>query len=348
MLFSAGIESLARILTKIPTDKETEDKIKQALNIAKVEIGKAAFWQQLLVPNNELLIIPKYTTGKASITKDSRVVTLTDGAVVESGFKGRFFSSKKTERGYEIVNVDTGANTLTLKTPIIEDMEAGLDYSIRKKFYRLPSDILAIMPDNSRIDGNPGIEIEGYDEYQTNYTTETISLTKDSATLTGSGTSFFDNVFAGDIIEAGANVYRVKRVESDTSIIMLNRAIDTFSGAYVIRSDTPYKGKLKGLSIQGDQTEKSIFRFSYIRSLYQMVHPNDDTEFPAQFDLVMLDFAKGEFGRMAGTGQGASWQQDLSLADARLRKLMLDRKLVYEPFTQFKMYIPAGMGRGSR
>lgn len=346
MLFSTGIEFLSRILTKTPTDKETEDKIKQALNVAKVEIGKAAFWQQLLVPNNELLIIPKYTTGKASITKDNRVVTLTDGAVVIDGFKGRFFSSPKTERGYEIADVNTVANTLTLKTPIIEDTEAGIEFSIRKKFYRLPSDILAVLPDNSRSDGNPGIEIEGYDEYQENYTTGTITLTKDSATFTGTGTAFFDNVFSGDIIEAGANVYRVKRVKSDTVGIMLNRAIDNFSGTYVIRSDTPYKGKLKGVAIHGDQTEKSIFKFSYIRSLYYMVHPNDDTEFPTQFDLAILDFAKGEFGRMAGTGQGASWQQDLGLADARLRKLMLDRKLVYEPFTQFKMYIPAGMGRG--
>src|SRR3990167_4771266 len=111
MKFSSAIEQLARSVAKTDTDDETKDKIKQSLNYAKIEVGKSAFWDQLLISNNELLLIPKYETGTATITKDSRTVTLGGGAIVSTSFKGRYFKSQTSINEYEVIDVDTGAGT---------------------------------------------------------------------------------------------------------------------------------------------------------------------------------------------------------------------------------------------
>src|SRR3990167_4353157 len=348
MIFSEAITELSQEVVKSETDEKTLLKIKSALNFGKSEVSKYSLWKNLVVPNNELLIIPNYTTGTATATKDSRTVTLGGGGAVASGFQGRYFCMNS--RQYEILSVNVALNTLTLKTPYLEDTSTGT-YSIWKKWYRVPSDIRVVLPNEDYSDMPSPFEIEGYDNYR-NDISGVVSVTEGSNVMTGSG--FLDNVFPGDYIKVEANTYRVKIVTSDITIILTNKANATLNSSYIIQSDTPYMAKLNELSVRvGGQvvppfygiqtTKKSILPYSYIKTLYDMVNNNDDTELPHYFDRAILDFAKSEYER--GTNS-EKWSSSLQIGQARLQKLELDKDLVFHSKNEFKVDIPAGFGRG--
>lgn len=343
MNFADGINRLADIVSKTPTDSDTLGKLKQSLNFAKTEVSKAALWQQLHVPNNELIIIPDYTTGTANITLDSRTVSLA-GASLSIAFKGRFFKSQNSRFSYEIIGVDVANNLLTLRSPVTEDSASGLTYVIHKQYYRVNDDILTVLPDKWRQINPIPFEVEGYDEYASDYSVGSITLAKDSTILTGIGTAFLDNVFPGQTITVNSQIYRVRRINSDTEILMVNHATESFTGSYLISADTPYKARISGISDYTTATRKTVLRYGYIRSLYNMVTDSDTTELPVGFDLCILDFAKGHFGRISNT---AGFEKDLQIGELRLNKLKLDRDLIFRPYTVFASDIPYGL-RGGR
>ena len=119
MDLQTALSRLSKLITKTDSDSETVERMTQALNFSKVEIGKAAPWIQLMV-NYELNIIPKYTTGYATIVNGSRTVTLSNGGTVTNNFKGRYFKAHSTSREYEIINVDIDNNQIILRSKIVE------------------------------------------------------------------------------------------------------------------------------------------------------------------------------------------------------------------------------------
>lgn len=337
MQFSKAQAQLALEVGAVLTAEKPDAKIRASLNFAKVEVGKYAPWKHLEVTNWEFVVVPDYETGTASITKDSRTVTISGGTLT-SDFKGRFFSSSKSTSPYEIRNVS--GNDLILKTPMAEDSASGLKYTVSKVYYRWPSDIRLILP---RIElwNKPTIaEVNGYDEYAADYDTGNIALTKGSKTATFAGAVLLDKVFPGDIIEAQSRDYRIRTVVSDTEITMVNRAAEKCDGKFKIKSDTPYKGKLIGI---GKQDDKFLARFNYIRSLYYMVAEDDDTELPIEFDRDIIDWAKAEYKRL---DDKLLWENDLNLAQKRLIKLSLDSTLAIQSADLFAPAIPVGLGRG--
>src|SRR3990167_577506 len=221
MLFINGIQELVQEVVKSETDAKTVLKVKSALNFGKSEVSKYALWKHLEVPNNELLIIPNYITGTATCTKDSRTVTIGGGGSGSADFVGRYFS--RDSRIYEII--DVSGNTLTLKTPFIEDSGTGSFY-IWKKWYRVPSDIKAVLPQEDYSDMPAPFEIMGYDSYRTDYSNQ-VTVTKNSNVLTGSG--FLDVVYPGDYIQIDSGIYRVKVIRSDTNLLLTNKALETFT-----------------------------------------------------------------------------------------------------------------------
>lgn len=320
--------------------EKSDLKLRSALNFAKIHIGKYERWRHLVVSNHEMTVVPDYDTGTASIINGSRTVTLGSGAAPTSAFKGRFFSHQKGSFPYEIRSV-SGQN-LILKTPIAEDSASGLTYVVQKVYYRLPSDVRLILPDQTQWNKPTIIEVAGYDEYVTDYSVGQITLTKGSKTATFTvGTAMFDNAFSGDILEIQSWDYRVRTVISDTEITMVNRAMDNYSGKYILKSETPYKGKLVGV---GKSDDEFIVRFDYIRSLYPMVSDDDDTELPVEFDRAILDWAKGEYKRMPP--ETADWVNDMNIAQRQLQKLAVDTTLTVQSAELFQPAIPAGMGRG--
>ena len=315
-------------------------KLQSALNFAKIQVGKYERWRHLVVANHELIVVPDYDTGTASITKGSRTVTLGGGAAPTADFKGRFFSHQKGSFTYEIRSVS--GQDLILKTPVAEDSESGLTYVVQKVHYRLPSDVRLILPDQNQWNKPTIIEVFGYDEYAADYSQGQITLAKGSKTAVFSGgAAVLDNSFPGDIIDVQVREYRVRTVVSDTEITMVNRAVDDYSGKYTIKSDTPYKGMLVGI---GKQDSEFVVRFDYIRSLFPMVSDEDDTELPVDFDRAILDWAKGEYKRMPpGT---ADWVNDVNIAQRHLQKLAVDTTLTVQSAELFPPAIPPGMGRG--
>ena len=345
MIFGTAQKELAGEVTKSTADADTVLKIKKALNYGKTQVSAYSHWRHLMVPNNELLIIPQYVTGSAVVTQDSRTVTLAGGGVVSASFVGRYFKGQKSQNPYEIVSVDTGLNTITLKTAVIEE-SGTYTYSIVKVWYRVPSDCRIVMPNEEFDDLPVPFEINGYDDYYAGFSAA-IAVTLNSNVLTGAG--FLDNVFPGDYITVEANIYRVRQVQSDTRIILANKAVKALSGTYAFSSDTPYKARVKGFPlsyngfvISGD-SGKSILPFSYIRNLYDMVNDADTSELPPDFDRAIMDFAKAEYKRATNT---EGWQLDLNLGQNRLQKLELNRDLVWESHAQFNPLIQSGMGRG--
>lgn len=344
MLFKQAQDKLALEVTKASSDSETLIRIKNSLNFGKSEVSKYTHWRHLEVPNNELLVIPQYTTGTASAVQDSRTVTLI-GGTVSANFKGRFFKGQQSSQIYEITDVSVPLNTLTLKTPIIEASQTYA-YTIWKRFYRVPSDIRIVLPNEDYADLPTPFEIHGYDDYAADYSVS-VAFVEKSNLITGSG--FFDNVFPGDMIIQDVNIYRVLKVNSDTQITMTNQATTTITQTATFTSDTPYKAQLPENPLINrygtilDASGKTILPYSYIRTLYDMVADGDDTELPAYFDRAILDFAKGEYLRATNS---PNWGSEIQLGQARLQKLELDGKLVRKSNERFKSNIPAGMGRG--
>lgn len=338
MRFIDGRNQLSLEYTKSVGSAGNVAQIDSALNFGKVEVGKYSLWRHLEVPNNELVVIPNYETGTATITKGSCTVTLA-GASVSADFKGRYFSSSRSSVQYEIA--DVSGNDLTLKSEVAEDSGGGLKFSIFKKWYRLPSDIRVVLPDYEKNEMPTNIEVHGYDEYWSEYSIGNVSFTKNSktATFTG-GSALLGNVYPGDMIDAGKPLYRIRTVDSDTQITMVNKSKETFSSEFTIKSDSPYKGFLVGVS---NSTEKQILRFPYIRCLYPMISDFDDTELPPDFDRCILDFAKSEIMRM---NNATGWEQEFNMAQRRLQKLENDNKdLVWHAAQQFSPIIPRGLGR---
>lgn len=338
MRFDKAILDLSREVGKSSDDAEIKLKLKAALNTAKLTVGKAYHWKELKT-YGELVLIPDYTDGAVSITQDSRTVT-GSGTAWTSAMVGRFFRHANTGLLYRIISVQS-ATQLTLQSPIVESSASGLSYLIRKRFYRVNTDIRIVLPDEKSNTMDIPFTVEGYDSAAQEYSTGTVSITKDSNILTGSGTSFLDNCYPGDLITVSNNndAYIVKTVDSNTQITMVNKATASLSGrSYSISTTEPIQAEL---TIQ--PTTKTILPYFYIRHLYNMVNDADTTELSNKFDRVFMDFAKAEYGRIANTPQ---WTADLEIAQARLETLKQNSSLVWYPYRTFPPSIPAGNGRG--
>lgn len=342
MRFDQAIRELSNEIEKKTDSTIVVDVIKSVLNFAKMEVAKYALWSHLEVPNNELIVVPDYTTGTAAVINNSQTVTIAGGGVVTSDMVGRYFQENLSTAQYEISSVDTAANTLTLKSKYLDPTDTG-KYTISKRYYRLPTDVWIILPNQRTRNLRNDVQISGYDDYASDYKKGTMTLTVGSRTLTGFGTEFMANVFPGDIIEAKSQIYRVRTVLSDTTITMVNHAKENYpAGQYKIYSDTPYKGILTGIV---PSSVKTLLNYSYIRSLYPMVSDDDDTELPPQFDRVIKDIAKAEWKRTSGH-EAADWSVDISLSQRRLQKLEMNNDLVLRSSQTFGFSFPVGMGRG--
>lgn len=84
---------------------------------------------------------------------------------------------------------------------------------------------------------------------ETAYTTGTVSITLDSATITGSGTTWSSNAAAGDAININGYYYVIKTVSSNTSIILTELVREaTASGlSYTIGGHTGLSEKFNDL-----------------------------------------------------------------------------------------------------
>ena len=159
--------------------------------------------------------------------------------------------------------------------------------------------------------------VYGSDPFENSYSEGTAAVTQDSDILTGTGTAWLDVITPGDIIEIGSQILRVKRVETDTSIRMLNFAKATLSTqTYVIRRDIP-----KGIEFNGNPDQAYVYPYSYQKRVYDMVNESKDRpELSEDFDLAILDLA--EASRMQDLKDDSTLPK-MQIAMARIRDLKM-------------------------
>lgn len=317
MLLGDFVTELAdRLKVKDVDNLSVKAILARKINEASKEVGRIHDWSCLKI-HGSFNATPNYVTGTVTITNDSRVIT-GSGTTWTASMVGRYFQSSAGANWYRIVAFNS-ATELVLETPIVETSGGGKTYKIWKRFYYLSSNVrtvkifgkwlsdsrVEIRSDNYLIDreqdmtrtGTPEMAVEaGVDPFVSAYSTGTITLTKDSNVLTGVGTSWLENVESGERITVGKNYYRVKRVESDTRIVMWNYSTVTVSGStYTIEKDAPMGFQLFPVP----DTSYVIPYVGYSR-VFDMINENKDRPpYPEDFDVVILDGA--EASRMRET-----------------------------------------------
>lgn len=87
-----------------------------------------------------------YTTGTATIANQfDTLVTLGGGAVVSSAFIGRQFRLGVGDPYYDIIGVDSGANTITLLQPWADTPHTASSYTISQTFFLVPDDFYSFL-----------------------------------------------------------------------------------------------------------------------------------------------------------------------------------------------------------
>lgn len=339
-------------------DKTIRSYLGGKINDSMKEISRIYDWEHLK-KISELRTVAN-VVGNVTATKDSRVVT---GSGFTSAMVGRYIKPLGSSNWYKILAVPSGT-TLTLFSPFIEDSVSGVTSTIWKRFYYLHSEVRKlwefdkwvvngeIQPrsnyyrKDSIVDisatGEPeDFSVYGVDPLENSYSAGTITLTKDLRTVTGIGTAWLNNVEAGEILTVGNDVYRVKRIESDTSIVLYNFAVSTVISpgkSYTIERDNPF-----GIQFTPSPNKVYLFPYTYFARVYDMVNEDKDRPpMPEDFDMAILDGAEAAWMR---DKDDAKWERKQSEYIGRVKDLKARGFAAKPKHTQLKPDIENRGGR---
>lgn len=359
MFFGQFIDELA---DRIKLDKNNPDLrsiLGVKINNAYKEVALAHNWEHLKV-FSEMQTVANYTDGTVSIATGSYTI-IGSGTTWTSAMEGRYFKSGNNDNPYRIVRVVSG-NELVLQTPILESDGSGLSYTIWKRFYYLDSDVRRILDFGSWVNdgkirnksnsfisdistnisntGRPDFfTVIGSDRFDRKYSTGSIAVTKNTDLLIGTSTFWLANAGPGDLVTIGTQRLRVKRVESDTRIRLLNNSVGGASAgsAYTIEKDNPI-----GVQFYLSPDKTYQIQYSYIKRVYSMVNENyDKPELPEDFDLAILDGA--EASRMKDMDDD-NWTLKIQEYTGRVSDLRSTQRISTPRFRQMSPYIPTRKG----
>lgn len=340
-------------------------------NMGYLEVYRAHHWEQRK-RTGQITLIPNYTTGTCSVTKysgtneaDAKTVTFS-GATLTSSMIGRYLRVSTSSHWHKIVYL-TGS-TVSLDTPIV-DIETGgsLSFEIWKRFYYLKSDVDVLTDfdkwDSARLGYKSDAEIVdqisnlsttgtpyhfapyGIDPYDdTEYTTGTIEVIADSNLVTGAGTSWLSSgIDTGDVLDINGTEYHIKRVETDTRIILFN------SISIAVPSNSPYtikKNNPLGFQFYNPSDSYRVLPYSYLGKAYPLVHiTKDRILLPREFIPAIM--SRAIYFRFRDTSDGRMTTQ-LQIYDAELTGLKQKFRVVKPRYMQFAPKIVSQMpGRGS-
>ena len=357
MKFSEAVLELARRYDKVTdgkVDVKFKDLAKPEINLAYLDVGKSWRWPHLETYGS-ILAVP-VDTGTTTIANNSQSVTITSAI---SSWKGRFFRKKGGENEYRILNVN--GSSLTLDQPIVED-SGSIDYEVEKRFYTLPTECREIMPfdatrnsilnlDNrglrssipnysSRLLDIP-FHVSGVDKFTDDYTTGTATVVKDSEVVTGSGTAWLSNSLPGDIFTIGTSEYRIRRIETDTRIVLYNFSVpDAAAQTYTIK-----RGEAMTVRLRGEFLKNKVIPFNYIRTVYPLVHDDDRMDLSREAIIAVMALGEAYLSKPLGKDD---WANRLIEAQGRLKVAQMLAKPVNAVAPMFGKLIPRGMGRGKR
>lgn len=286
----------------------------------------------------EIRTIENYTTGTCTITLDSRTVTFGGSTSITALMEGRYFQPQNSKNWYRIRR-RVSSTEVTLYSAVKEDNASSRTFTIWNRFYYFPSEVRKVLEFGSWI--NDGIIRErsihhvrdlnsdvsnigepeeflmlGSNQFESSYTTGTVSLSKDDDLVTGTGTAWLNNVEEGDLFIVGEDRYHVKRVESDTRIRLLNfsRAAVPSGTTYEIRKENNL-----GFQLFLNPNDTYILPYTYVKRVYDMVNEDEDyPEVPEEFDPAILDLAEAD--RLSDLDD-SKWINKQALARARINDL---------------------------
>lgn len=248
-----------------------------------------------------------YETGSVTATNGSRTIT-GSGTTFESKHEGWYiyFKADSPLNWYKINNF-TSTSQIELDVPYQGTTGSSKEYVLRKFDYILPTEIWDIEHMTASSDRIPmqilfGSQLslvvptplyKGYpramaiyesDSKATTYSTGTVTGTVATTTLTGSGTSWLANVFPGDKVTIGDYDYRVRNVDTDTSLELYNYQQVASSGAsYTITRQFGRKAR-----IQWPASDPVTIEIRGLRKYVSLVNDNDTNELLYRYPGAVL------------------------------------------------------------
>lgn len=352
MKFSEAVAELARRFDKAGELDKFKALAQPAVNLAYLDVGKSWRWKQLETYGS-IVAIPTVETS-ATVTQDSQSVTVI-GA--DTAWAGRFFRKKGGENEYRILYVS--GNVLTLDQPVVED-SGSITCEIEKRFYTLPTEVRDLGPFDAMTKNGVSLDnrglrstvpqydprlleipfhVHGTDKFTDTYSAGSATVTADSSVVTGTGTAWLANVRPGNIFAFSTAEYRVRRVESDTRMVLYNLVAKAAANQpYKIYQDQPLTVRLRG-----EITKKKVIPFNYIRSVYPMIHDDDRIELSEEAKVAVLGFAEAALAKSLNKDD---WANRLLEAQGRLKVAQELAEPVSPAYKQLSPLVPRGMGRG--
>ena len=363
MYFGKLIDSLGYRFKDLDISTNSPDKRAMAgfyVNQSTKWIYESFNWEQRR-KHGELVLVPNYTTGTCSFTlfdgtNEAASRTVTFSQALPSGIAGRFLQIDGESDWHRILY--TNGTTAYLESPVLS--ASGSSFTIWKRFYYLPSNVdivtgvgkwdgsgkltyhtpeaLDDMVVNVSESGTPSdFTPFGTDEFLTPYSTGTITIESGSNVVTGSGTSFIGNVSIGDIFTVNNVDYRVKRVESDTRLVLHNYLSTGVSSS-------PYSAKKEvslGLQLFPNGNDYKIIPYTYMDKQFDMIHETlERPNLPDRFDEAILTRAEM---MILKDQKNSQWVAVSQLLANQLEELKSKKKVVQTKFDQFPTKIYSWM-----
>lgn len=238
-----------------------------------------------------------YTTGTVTLTNGSRTVTGAGTTFLSSHVGWHIYFTGDSYQNVYRIKAYTSATELELDVPYQGTSGSSKAYVLRHLDYVLPTEIWDFGTIETTVDGRPfgltdpsahytistaslstgspvSASIQSSDFTPTTYSTGTVSGTINTNTLTGSGTSWLDNVYPGDLITIGSYTYTVETVLSDTSIRLYNyQQVTSSDVTYEIRRQF---GRV--IRILYPSNTKLTLEIRALRKYFNLVHNSDTNE----------------------------------------------------------------------
>ncbi len=285
--------------------QQQTDLVKKSINIALSRIAEYFEWPFYMVNTGVISTVAPYTTGTISATNGSPSL-IGVGTTWTSAMVGRKIRLGNGQPYYRIKSIDS-TTTLTLETLFQSDTVSGTTYAIYKDEYRLASDvdtyktivqiqnaIAMFSTPPARFDrffpspysySHPTLEIMEGTKLDT-YTTGTVTVTVNSSTIVGSGTSWTSVAGLGrmSMITIGTNVYTIKSITDDTNLVVF----EVPSTAAVAGST--YSISMNNLMVQvfpiPSQQENLYYRYFRIPS--PLINSYDVPDLPIQWQYLLI------------------------------------------------------------
>lgn len=115
-----------------------QDKFKEWVNARYRYICGSRSWNWLL-KDSIIQTVPDVTTGTVSATEDNTLITFSSGPSLSA--TGWMIQFSDTDDWYEISSHTAGSTAATLAVPYLGTTSSTLEYTLRKVYYVLPTDV---------------------------------------------------------------------------------------------------------------------------------------------------------------------------------------------------------------